>query len=85
METNKKRNNIIVHWNWNFFLSNYYPDIIILNETKLNDFYANNLFKQFVNYNYIHKQRHDKNINTFQVLTNDDMTSDHVPIFIEII
>ena len=36
-------------------------------------------------YNYIHKQRHDKNINTFQVLTNDDMTSDHVPIFIEII
>ena len=49
METNKKRNNIIVHWNWNFFLSNYYPDIIILNETKLNDFYANNLFKQFVN------------------------------------
>ena len=61
MEINKKRNNIIVHWNCNFFLSNYDPDIIILNETKLNDFSGNNLFNQLINYNYIHKQRHEKN------------------------
>jgi exonuclease III len=54
--TNKTKNIKIVHWNCNsinnkfeelkIFLYKQNPDIIMLNETKINDFTANNLFNQ---------------------------------------
>ena len=37
-----------------FFLIKHLPDIITLNETKINNFTANNLFNQLNNYNFIH-------------------------------
>ena len=71
MEMRNKRNLIIIHWNCNsvynkfeefkIFLIKYNPDIVMLNETKINDFTANNLFNQLHNYKYLHKQRHEKN------------------------
>ena len=33
----------------------------MLNETKINDFAANNLFNQLINYKFLHKQRSEKN------------------------
>ena len=61
----------IIHWNCNsinnkfeefkIFLNKHNPDIIMLNETKINDFTANNLFSQLINYKFLHKQRSEKN------------------------
>ena len=61
----------IIHWNCNsinnkfeefkFFLTKHSPDVITLNETKINNFTANNLFNQLNNYNFIHRQRNEKN------------------------
>ena len=71
MEMRNKRNLIIIHWNCNsvynkfeefkIFLIKYNPDIVMLNETKINDFTANNLFNQLSNYKFLHKQRSEKN------------------------
>lgn len=61
----------IIHWNCNsivnkleefkYFLEKYKPDIITLNETKINDFNANINFIQISEFNFIHKQRHELN------------------------
>jgi exonuclease III len=61
----------IIHWNCNsinnkfeefkYFLTKHSPDIMTLNETKINNFKANNLFNQLNNYKFIHRQRNEKN------------------------
>ena len=71
MEINNKRNLTIVHWNYNsinnkeekfkYFINNKKPDIILLNETKINDLHANNIFNTFTKYNFIHRQSSVKN------------------------
>ena len=43
------------------FLFKFNPDIVLLNETKLNDFIDNVSFSVLVNYDYLHKQRSSKN------------------------
>ena len=61
----------IMHWNCNSirnkihefenFINTKNIDIILLNETKINDLNANFLFNKLINYKYIHKQRNEKN------------------------
>jgi exonuclease III len=61
----------IVHWNCNsinnkqeefkYFIYKHKPDIITLNETKINDFNGNIIFNKFKDYNFLHKQRNMQN------------------------
>ena len=61
----------IMHWNCNSIRNKIYEfenfinsnriDIILLNETKINNLYANLLFNKLNNYKFIHKQRNEKN------------------------
>ena len=67
MDISKKRSLTITHWNCNsinnkieefkIFLLKYKPDIISLNETKVNEINANFLFNNIEDYNFIHKHR----------------------------
>jgi hypothetical protein len=43
------------------FIIKFIPEIVLLNETKINDFMANVIFSDFVEYDYLHKQRSSKN------------------------
>jgi exonuclease III len=72
MEIRDKIKNIkIIHWNCNSinnkieefkdFIIKFNPEIVLLNETKINDFMANVIFSDFVEYDYLHKQRSSKN------------------------
>jgi exodeoxyribonuclease-3 len=66
---NKTKNIKIVHWNCNsinnkieefkLFLLKYKPDIISLNETKINEITANYLLNSIQNYTFIHKHRNN--------------------------
>jgi exonuclease III len=71
MEKLNKKTLKIIHWNCNSIRNKIYEfenfinteniDIILLNETKINDLNANLLFNKLINYKYIHKQRNGKN------------------------
>ena len=66
---NKTENIKIALWNCNsinnkieefkLFLLKYKPDIISLNETKINEINANHLFNNIQNYTFIHKHRNN--------------------------
>jgi exonuclease III len=68
---NVNNNFKIVHWNCNsinnkqdefkLFIQKHKPEIILLNETKINDFNANIFFNQIFEYQFLHKQRCAKN------------------------
>ena len=67
------------------FLNKNKPDIMLLNETKINDFNANVIFNQLNEFNFIHKQRNfhngaggvaiiiNKNINYSQISVFDSL------------
>jgi len=69
---NVNNNFKIVHWNCNsinnkqdefkLFIQKHKPEIILLNETKINDFNANIFFNQIFEYQFLHKQRCAKNV-----------------------
>jgi exonuclease III len=67
MNKRKLKDLKIIHWNCNslgnkieefkHFLSVNKPDIVSLNETKINEFNANFLFNSINNYKFVHKHR----------------------------
>jgi exonuclease III len=64
-----KEDLILTHWNCNsinnkieefkVFLLKYIPDILSLNETKVNEVNANFLFNDIVGYNFVQKHRNN--------------------------
>ena len=68
---NVNNNFKIVYWYCNsinnnqdefkLFIKKHKPEIILLNETKINDFNANIIFNQIFEYQFLHKKRGAKN------------------------